>query len=220
KRIDVGGRGNFHELGRFGCMDEIRVSGDVFFINTPEASKFMEVATAAYIDALQQALVATESGSIAMIEGLGWFVADFLAVQPPADEDLTFQILEGYDPDNTILIGWTGEDLDFVWDVVEEQTGHKNKALWKHFQAGMKTETDGGKLKTKDKGKITTNSDLSIEYRVFTWKLEGESYGQMINLINGEHATYWVMAQPVGVNELESTTQRSLKILKSAVLLK
>ena len=59
-----------------------------------------------------------------------WTLAKGLTVVPPADLDLTFQVIEDYDPNQKLLVGWQGEDLLYAFAIDKQPGGLPTKTYF------------------------------------------------------------------------------------------
>ena len=156
--------------------------------------------------------------SIARAEG--WKLGQFISVKPPADLDLTFQVMEAYDPNEEILVGWIGEELDFLMVVDEQPGGLDNKAYWRGLENEYKKITDDGKLNVLKEGQYETDLGVPVSYKVFLWVSDGERNLQIIHLVKNQQIAYWVMLSPQSIERADLNLESSIKVLKTAQLFK
>ena len=147
-------------------------------------------------------------------------IARYLQVSPPDSADVTFQIFEAYDPKEKILMGWNGDNLQYMF-VVDEQPGGKNDSIyWKGLESELKNSSDNKRLKILSKGKYSTGSGLNVGYRIYSWISEGETYIQMANLIKNKNIAYWVLVSPTENDTIKVVEKKAIQILKTTELSK
>ena len=137
-----------------------------------------------------------------------WKLDKYIQVSPPDGADVTFQIFEAYDPKEKILMGWNGDNLEYMF-VVDEQPAGK-----------LKNGSDNKRLKILSKGKYSTNSGLEVNYKIYSWVSEGESYVQMANLVKNKKIAYWVLVSPTENDKIKVVEKKAIQLLKTSELSK
>lgn len=149
-----------------------------------------------------------------------WNIGRYLSVSPPEDMDLTYQIFEDYDPKEKIVMGWTGEDLNYLLVVDEAPGGSKTSLYWKGLGQELKNGSDDKKIKTLKKGEYTSNKGVAITYRIYSWLGDGETNIQIYSLIKNKKIAYWVIASPTDNDKYVNVSDDTIKIMSTAILLK
>ena len=147
-------------------------------------------------------------------------IARYIQVSPPDNADVTFQIFEAYDPKEKILMGWNGDNLQYMFVVDEQPGGKKDSVYWKGMESELKNSSDNKRLNILSKGKYSTGSGLKASYRIYSWVSEGESYVQMANLIKNKNVAYWVLVSPTENDKIKVVEKKAIQILKTTELSK
>ena len=147
-----------------------------------------------------------------------WNLDKYIQVSPPDGADVTFQIFEAYDPKEKILMGWNGYDLEYMFVVDRQPGGKKDSIYWNGLERELKNSSDNKRLKTLSKGKYKTNSGLAVNYKIYSWATEGESYIQMANLIKNKNIAYWVLVSPTENDRYKDVEKKAIHILKTSRL--
>lgn len=147
-----------------------------------------------------------------------WKLDKYIQVSPPDGADVTFQIFEAYDPKEKILMGWNGDNLEYMFVVDEQPGGKKDSIYWKGLERELKNGSDNKRLKILSKGKYSTNSGLEVNYKIYSWVSEGESYVQMANLVKNKKIAYWVLVSPTENDKIKVVERKAIQILKTSEL--
>ena len=147
-------------------------------------------------------------------------IGKYLQVSPPKGVDVTFQIFEAYDPKEKILMGWNGEDLEYMFVVDKDPGGKKDSLYWKGLERELKKDADNKKLKIVSEGKYTTNSGVRASYKIYSWVSDGEEYVQMANLIKNKKIAHWVLVSPTENKNINTVAKKAIQILKTSKLTK
>jgi len=153
-----------------------------------------------------------------LFTGLGWNIAPYLSIAIPEGEDLTFQALDEDSP--KLLVAWTGDTFDFYIEASESTKFKSFKKKWRVIEKEYKSAVDGNKILKIHKGSFTNPQGLEVQFKVTAWNLNGEPSGQVVFLIQNDKVSYIVVAAFVGIDKMQSITNRSIDILKTALLLK
>ncbi len=148
-----------------------------------------------------------------------WNLTRQLMVSPSGDMDVTFQVIEGFDPDEKLLVGWVGEDMDYAFVVDEQPGGQKEGKHWKGIEKELMSSADSKKLEVLNEGQYTTDLGLPVNYKIYSWLDGGEEYTQVFHLLKTEKVAYWVVVNPLDNARLMSILDDSIKILKTAEIL-
>lgn len=154
------------------------------------------------------------------IHAENWKLSKHIEVTPPEGLDITFQINEAYDPDEKIIMGWTGDELNYMMMADYQPGGHKANEYWKGLLSETKKQSDNNKLAVVHKGEFLNNNDYQITFKILAYLLDGNPTFNVVYLIkNGEHA-YYVMAIPVDEEQLQGTWEKTTGIMQTALLTK
>ncbi len=149
-----------------------------------------------------------------------WKIGNHISVSPPEDMDLTFQILEEYDENEKVLMGWDDEELAYLISLDEQPGGIKNSKYWEGIERELKNNSENKKLTILNEGSYLSDKEMEITYKIFSWQEEGEIVVFMHNLIKNDKVAYWVMVYIVDNKKIHDVANKSIQILKTVELLK
>ena len=65
-------------------------------------------------------------------------IGKYIEVTPPKGIDVTFQIFEAFDPKEKVLMGWNGEELEYMFVTEKDPGGYKESSYWKGLEKEQK----------------------------------------------------------------------------------
>lgn len=105
--------------------------------------------------------------------------------------------------------------------VVDRQPGGKKDSIyWNGLERELKNSSDNKRLNILSKGNYKTNSGLAVNYKIYSWATEGESYVQMANLIKNKNIAYWVLVSPTENDRYKDVEKKAIQRLKTSRLSK
>jgi len=149
-----------------------------------------------------------------------WELGNFISVTPTKGTDVTFQILDDFDPKQRVLLGWDGDEQLYAMAIDEQPGGLDTKKYWKGLLREIEKDADGQKLDVAHEGEFKSNDGLTITYKVITSKSDGEILVQIIYLIKNSKIAYWAMVIGVDVTRVNEAYQQSASVLKTVKLTK
>lgn len=149
-----------------------------------------------------------------------WKLDKYIEVTPPEGLDITFQIYEDFDPTQKVIMGWTGEELNYVMTTDHQPGGLKTKKYWRGLLSESKKQSDNNKLAVIHEGEFSNQHGYDITFKIFTLMLDGEPQFHVYYLIKDDVNAYYVMAIPVDQENLQGAWEKSTQIMHSAKLIK
>ena len=147
-------------------------------------------------------------------------IGKYIEVTPPKGVDVTFQIFEAFDPKEKVLMGWNGEELEYLFVTEKDPAGYKESSYWKGIEKELKKGTDNKKVKIVSEGKYKTDSGVKARYKIYSWVSDGEESVQMANLIKNKKIAQWVLVTPIDNSKINAVAKKAIKILKTSKLTK
>ncbi len=132
--------------------------------------------------------------------------------------DVTFQVFPDFDPNEELVHGWKGEDLQYLVLVDQQPGGLEANKYWKGMLKEIKNDADNKKVTIISEGTISGASNNEISYKLLRWLSEGDEMTTMYYLVAGQKYTYWVSAISF-TNEITYMEEQTKTLLKSALLL-
>lgn len=195
-------------------IDADKVDKYIQFLNSEAGSKFVKGALSG-LNAGFNKTVGTLVESINLVfDSDDWRIDTFLTFSPPEDEDLTFQAFPELDLNQETIAAWSGDDLNFFYHTVQQNTGVSTGAFWDSFQQTLQNAADRKKVELIHQGTFTTNTGDNVEFKIFMWREQEEVYTQIVNLIDNGNYRYAMQAFPLDISYLENASIRNVKIIK------
>ena len=145
-----------------------------------------------------------------------WQLGKFITVAPKG-LDVTFQLLEEYDPNQKLVMGWNGEESLFTMVVDEQPGGEKVELYWKGILQEMKKTSA---IDVAHEGNFTSNSGLEITYKVIALNIDGQPVLQIYYLVRNDKIAYWAIAHVSDIETVNAAYQQSARVLKTVRLTK
>jgi len=145
-----------------------------------------------------------------------WQLGKYITVAPKG-LDVTFQLLEEYDPEQKLVMGWNGEESLFTMIVDEQPGGEKVELYWKGILKEMKKASA---IDVAHEGSFKSNSGLEITYKVIALSIDGQPTLQIYYLIKNDKIAYWAIAHVSNLETVNEAYQQSARVLKTVQLTK
>lgn len=145
-------------------------------------------------------------------------LASHLSISFPEGEDLTFQAIE--EGSAKLLVGWTGETLDFYIEAAEVPRFKSFEKKWRAIEKYYKSIVDNKKILKIHKGSYSNSQGLEVQFRVTGWNINGEPAGHVDYLIQNDKVSYQVVAVPIDMDKIQAVSIRSIAILQTVLILK
>ena len=146
-------------------------------------------------------------------------LATYLEVSVSPTMDVTFQLFEGFSDDEKILVGWSGEQLNYAVTVTEQPGGFSMKKHFKGLRKAAKRESSNGKLSDVYKGEVNNVFGFATEFRVYATMMDGDPTIQIIYVISNKTLAYHVVVYVPDTDLTKKVLSETVSIMETARLL-
>ena len=126
-----------------------------------------------------------------------WEISESLFVSPPDSLDVTFQVIEGIDPNASYVYGWKGEDLSYLVMTEMQPSILPFEEYWNNLINGMRIDPEISDIENSDTHSFETQKSQNASCQKFKYQLDGDSTLQYICIVIGDKLAYYVIGSSV-----------------------
>jgi hypothetical protein len=199
-------------------VDDEKIQQYITFLNSPSGKKFVVGSIAGLNTAFEKAMQTFVESINLLFEENEWRLADFLTISPSDDQDLTLQTFPQLELENETLAAWTGDELNFFYNIALQNTEFTTAQFWTSFKKQLRNSADARKVELIHEGEFVTNQGANVEFKIYMWSEDGKAYAQVVNLLYNDSYRYLLQAFPIEISYLQELSVRNVKIMKTLKL--
>lgn len=199
-------------------VDDEKIQQYITFLNSPSGKKFVLGSIAGLNTAFEKAMQTFVESINLLFEENEWRLADFLTISPSDDQDLTLQTFPQLELENETLAAWTGDELNFFYNIALQNTEFTTAQFWTSFKKQLRNSADARKVELIHEGEFVTNQGANVEFKIYMWSEDGKAYAQVVNLLYNDSYRYLLQAFPLEITYLQELSVRNVKIMKTLKL--
>ncbi|MEM1263709.1 MAG: hypothetical protein AAGH76_15020 [Pseudomonadota bacterium] len=146
-----------------------------------------------------------------------WQIADNLVVTATSAVDATFQVYPDFDPNEPLLHGWRGEDLEYLVVVDKQPGGQKERLYWDGVLDELKAQSDDGNVTVLAEGSYANAAGTTMTYKLLEWQDEQEPTIQALHLVVGKRDAFWLMASSL-TGDIDYMTEQTILLFRGSYI--